>query len=527
MAAVRSLLSLLVTSAAFASSNSRTLQVSLEPSLRREAIIDASGKWEMDGNDLRSNVSPEITREMETVGASDPKSLQKPTWLRWLETTKSPALPQWIYPVPAYPHHYRHKHSEVFTSFAAEFTRSERHLTVKPSPTDLIWMLILIVCLLMAGWLMKRLNSKLKVEGSEVADSMPGYGHVFWLHFSSIAYVTVALVTFALAWLEVSLVKATIMENATLGNDLKDDGYKLKMDNSGWRSFQAGLVVVLSVLVGCSSILSWRKQGSVKLSNALAAQLIVRGASLALLVAIALEIASSKLLHVSGKEMREGSQAAILGAVKFTLIAGINEEFAKAFSVTLNSVTKPEALPSRPAGCCGQTILLSSPGAIMLAGLSVGLGFMTIENASYVLAMVTIPMNVPEDGEKEEEVLTYAAGIFVVFVRVVFNLHPWLAGLTSGRIARVVFANDQDSTMPRFLEFVVAMAPAAMIHSAYDFLLMVLPSFLGMCMPPVFWVIARMLFAKEFNGFISDTSASLAGSPQPAVTTETEPPGNS
>jgi len=367
-----------------------------------------------------------------------------------------------------------------------------------------MWMLLLVLCLGLAGWQIACLNEQLKVEGTDMVDSAPGHGHIFWFHFFTASTVIITLAVFILAWLEVSVIRLSLSENTQLGQELKEEGLALRIDDSGWRAFEAGIIVVLSVLAGSHWIFGWRKEGSVKLNNALIAQLAVRGASVALLAAVILEIASSKLLHVKLKDEDDSPSEAIIGAAKITLIAGINEEFAKAFSVTWDSVTTQAALASRPTGCCGhQTILLRSPQAMMIAGLSVGLGFMTIENASYIIAMVVVPTAVPVNGEVDptEETMAWASGLLVVIGRVAFNLHPWLAGLTSGRMARSAFANGQGRTMPSFMDFLIAMLPSAMIHSAYDFALMTLPINIGMCVPPAFWLLSYALFAKEFRRF--------------------------
>jgi len=367
-----------------------------------------------------------------------------------------------------------------------------------------MWLLLLVLCLGLAGWQITRLNEQLKVEGNDMVDSVPGHGHIFWFHLFSAGTVTITIAVFTLAWLEVSVIRLSLSENTQLGEELKEEGLALKLDDSGWRAFESGIIVVLSVLAGSYWIFGWRKEGSVKLNNALISQLAVRGASIALLAAIILEIVSSKVFRVRMKDEGDSPSQALISAAKITLIAGINEEFAKAFSVTWDSVTTQAALASRPTGCCGhQTILLNSPQAMMIAGLSVGLGFMTIENASYIIAMVVVPMAVPVNGELDptEETLTWASGLLVVIGRVAFNLHPWLAGLTSGRMARSVFATGEGRTMPLVMDFLIAMLPSALIHSAYDFALMTLPINIGMCAPPAFWLLSYALFAREFRRF--------------------------
>merc|ERR1719410_281232 len=92
-------------------------------------------------------------------------------------------------------------------------------------------------------------------------------------------------------------------------------------------------------------------------------------------------------------------------------------------------------------GCCHKNfchVWVTSPRALALAGLASGFGFMALENVEYILAVVMRPPQIPE-GSKEDEDVGYSEGVTVVVtmiiiaVRVLLNLHPWLAGLSALR----------------------------------------------------------------------------------------------
>eukprot|EP00930_Biecheleria_cincta_P089392 TRINITY_DN78691_c0_g1_i1.p1 TRINITY_DN78691_c0_g1~~TRINITY_DN78691_c0_g1_i1.p1 ORF type:complete len:552 (+),score=78.37 TRINITY_DN78691_c0_g1_i1:41-1696(+) len=375
----------------------------------------------------------------------------------------------------------------------------------EPGWAEGIWLLMLLASLALLGLIAGHMDSRMKVQHSEPT-LQPECGRPFWTYCCGACIASMCLINFLLAWLAMAAVNFNI-ETKQLASSrrLQSEGIVVqKIDDSGFRSFQAGGVVVLSVLSGCLSIIRWRFHGQVKVSNALLSQFAMRGVSFAVSISMILEILGQKLLHLKALSSKKG-HASLGGGLWLGVLAGASEEFAKVVVVIWGTWHSREALQSsRSSVCGGCRALIQSQRALMLTGLSVGYAFMTIENAGYILAMVSAPVISYRSADVAENVsaavVFHIEFLLIITIRVGLNLHPWLAGITSARVARVTF-DRQTSAVPSLKELVLALMPSVLAHSAYDFILVALPDSMAIFAPPLFFGWAYHKFAAEWSSF--------------------------
>merc|ERR1719265_244565 len=177
-------------------------------------------------------------------------------------------------------------------------------------------------------------------------------------------------------------------------------------------------------------------------------------------------------------------------------MVAVIEELSKAGAVIWGTWLSASALRLAMPGCSANCrLLVESPRALMLAGLAAGCGFMTIENVGYLISSGLIR----DDGESVivDKLLRWA----IMVVRVVMNIHPWMAGITCARIARLTRGRDSLSISVK--EFAWALYPAVLIHAAFDFGLLALSIF-AMFAPMMAWFGARHIFEKEWEAFEPD-----------------------
>lgn len=283
------------------------------------------------------------------------------------------------------------------------------------------------------------------------------------------------------------------------------------------RAFEAGQGVALSAAVAFLLISKWRHSGSVKASTALLAQFTFRGATLALAIALPLEIISDMFMRsfvvnlgLITTDEAKTKHAFLWYFMGMGLIPGLCEEIAKAVCIVCGTLLVASAARDRVASStrsfCEKCwcLLVESPRALMLVGFSVGSGFMIAENAGYLIEVATEPpvqMQSIDTGDEENigRTMLRILRIATMLIRTVLNVHPWLAALTAARVAKVAYAEKKSAANLSPQQLLTALAPAAFFHGLYDFLLTVGPSLFSIFYPPLFWFGLRNINITEWN----------------------------
>lgn len=84
-----------------------------------------------------------------------------------------------------------------------------------------------------------------------------------------------------------------------------------------------------------------------------------------------------------------------------------------------------------------------------------------------------------------------------LIVRVLLNMHPWLTGISAGRVARVTQWSRASPNLSMY-EFAWAIFPSAAVHALYDFVLTVQPV-LGLPGIPACFAYCLWRFSKEWK----------------------------
>jgi len=299
--------------------------------------------------------------------------------------------------------------------------------------------------------------------------------------------------TFWMTILNVAMVNTSIKKEPTT-MDGNTTVTKFPIQDPGQRGFQASEGVALSVVIACVTMWNWRCYGAVRIASALLAQFVLRGGTIAIIVALVFEIFGSIALSAVG----------LAFPLLNMLLVGFSEEGAKMAAVVFSVWLSADAIGTQP-GCCLQCwrSLVESPRALMLAGLSVGYGFMIVENAEYLISSAstpgekrTSPGNTPDEMQGGAIVNFFTC--VTILIRVLLNIHPWLAGYSAARIADVAFKQRREKALLGCSELLWAVWPSAVIHAAYDFLIVAVP-FLGLFCPPLFWYFSRRWFYFEWD----------------------------
>lgn len=310
-------------------------------------------------------------------------------------------------------------------------------------------------------------------------------------------------------WLVVSLVEAKnieIEEQPLTSRTMSGQTVvvqSFEMTDVGYRGFEAFLGTLLSMAIATIILTWWRTDGPVRFAGSLMAQFVLRGATLSLFVAALLEFTGQLLLLCFGFS-NASTDTTSVGTALMMMVVGVSEEFAKLIAVTCGaSWTASSLIEGRMRCCFCCATLIESSRQLALAGLAAGFGFMIVENAGYVIECATIPPSEVKNADDGQETLTKGAILILtsmtIFVRVMFNIHPWLTGLSARRAARIVFeeGNPDNSSIGCF-GYVRALWPAAFLHGLYDFLLIISPGFLGLLWPPIFSLVSYKLFALSW-----------------------------
>eukprot|EP00927_Polykrikos_kofoidii_P052802 TRINITY_DN4676_c0_g1_i1.p1 TRINITY_DN4676_c0_g1~~TRINITY_DN4676_c0_g1_i1.p1 ORF type:complete len:546 (-),score=57.87 TRINITY_DN4676_c0_g1_i1:53-1690(-) len=289
--------------------------------------------------------------------------------------------------------------------------------------------------------------------------------------------------------------------------------------NPGLRSIQASESVLLSALIACFVVFGRRRLNQVHISASLLAKFMLRGATFSLVIAMILEMTGMALVATVGA-------AALPTQCLMMLVVGFAEEYGKLVAVTCGICIAPSVLKTRSGySCCSSVccdVLVETPLAFAIAGLSAGFGFMTLENAGYVVSAASQPPKVYpdllDDGQSIHEERMNGGRVTLltsvtIAVRVLLNIHPWLTGYSAIRLASKIFKDDPANAC-KFGDILQALWPSAVIHALYDLGLTVLPGGLGMLLPPVFWWYSRRSFVSCWeNTAVVNESASVGSEP--------------
>lgn len=309
------------------------------------------------------------------------------------------------------------------------------------------------------------------------------------------------------------------------------------IENPGERAFLAAHSVTLSVFTAILYLWSWRKQDNVDVSASLLAQYAFRGGTLSLAVALALESAGMMFLHETGAMEAEGAN---MSTALIMSVVGFSEEFAKIIAVSWGTVILVNAVSSTESYCCTCVCrtIVDSPKALMLAALAAGFGFMTVENAGYVMVAAMTPPTtevvfsnkgadmmldrVPRHaatgsgGRKvvSEDTVDAVSITFwtmtTIAIRVLLNIHPWLAGVSAGRLAKTVFKDYRPTACAGPGEMFDAYWPSSVVHAAYDWWVTAIQAPLALLAPPVCWYMSKRDFGEYWKE-MPDGASQVAG----------------
>mmetsp|Transcript_120739 Transcript_120739/g.225683 ORF Transcript_120739/g.225683 Transcript_120739/m.225683 type:complete len:566 (+) Transcript_120739:67-1764(+) len=421
---------------------------------------------------------------------------------------------QLVFPEPQHPHHlWSFAFIERRWRAARGITTSLRSSSQQEGSEPLCaWFSGLLLSLALVGLLMARVGESLKVDmqRDRQAELVAMRGRPCWtvccacsVAFLSLsAFLLTLFVLKAMTWRLHNLIPENSSSNDDNGLVVDSSGAIRYAKHPGERAYEAGQGVALSVALACFVILRWRRHDSVQITWALLAQFAVRGATFSAILATVLELIGSWGLNYEGITQQGSDRftdtdklatsGTTLGVVLLMLVVGVSEEFAKACAVVWGTWFSVAAVQNAGPQLCGKgcRVLVESPRALMLVGLSVGCGFMTVENAGYLVASsLSYDKNDSAFADRIVRVL-------IILTRAGLNLHPWLTGITSARLARVVFSRSDGTFTVR--EFFQAMSVSVLIHSTFDLLVMMLPGLLAMPLPLAYWLTCRHLFSKEW-----------------------------
>jgi RsiW-degrading membrane proteinase PrsW (M82 family) len=384
---------------------------------------------------------------------------------------------------------------------------AKKDMTVSGTTMWLVWLVLGMIATGLATWF---ICESMKVYLPHEPNLVSARGRPCWTIFCILLVFLLSITVFQITLQSILLVnkEVSVWPERVIKDDNQQPVYvhTYAINDPGRGCFEAAHGVWLSMAAGSLFAMGWRYHGNVQVSGALLAAFSLRGATLALIIALALEIVSDMLLSGTGIS----DDGPLWGCALSNLLVGIFEEGAKLLVVVLGTCICASLLRQRSERTTGYwgsfsadflQRLLESPHAFMLAGVAVGFGFMTTENASYMMAVASTPRvdYTYADGKTEED-----GGLFVatatILVRLLLNIHPWWAGLSAGRLASMLFDENSGYAMPSVTVFIVAIAPSATLHGAYDFFVGgSIPDVFALFAPPVFWLFSRFLFQWEWN----------------------------
>jgi len=283
----------------------------------------------------------------------------------------------------------------------------------------------------------------------------------------------------------------------------------LPIIDAGSRAYVSSMSLVLSVFSACYYLSNWRAAGSPKTSGGLLVQMGFRGTSFAVFLAMFLELYFGGLLN----RVTTQGMGLNYSTLMIMMMVGISEEAAKTGAVIVCTLFVPPP-PDPEVESCHMLVtrmfrlLIDNSKALALCGMAVGFGFMTGENVGYVMSAATVPPVVDpqmEASEKEVRQATAAQGVVTLLVRVAFNIHPWLSGLSACRLGKFAFNADTGKAKlnwgseVRVRSFLWCIWPAAAIHGLYDFAVSSNMGWLTLLSPLVFWIWSYTSFSKAWS----------------------------
>lgn len=366
-----------------------------------------------------------------------------------------------------------------------------------------LWAVGFFASLLALGFTASHVGGKMKVQMQPEDDLVVPRGRPCWTICCAAWVVVLAAITFFF----------TLLVLTSVGLEDRADGYDgvvvlHKPRHPGERAFEAGQGVAMSVGLMALLIFRRRHDYSVRISSGLLALCAIRGATLSCALAALLEVSGISVLQfVTGLQEKDllptedklPGASVMLGVLTSMAVVGMAEEFAKLASLLCGTWLSASAVRLEDANSWKQLwrVLVESPRALMLAGLAVGCGFMTLENVGYLLSAGL--MYDKDDSAAAERIIR----CIIVGVRVGLNLHPWLAGITCARIASLTYGQGRPYLSLSFSELAWALWPAAALHTAFDFGLVSLPGMIAVFLPPFAWIATRHVFNTEWDKFAS------------------------
>jgi len=250
------------------------------------------------------------------------------------------------------------------------------------------------------------------------------------------------------------------------------------IQHPGWNASIAGQGLVFSIVWALICVFYFRWAWNVRITDGLVSHFMLRGAFMSTILAIGFEMVGFAFIKAVFAylvpQMSEGAPEAgqpqtISITFAMMMFVGLAEELAKAIPLLAGVwFCRTSMLQSAGATKSCWASLLDSPRALMLAGFAIGSGFMVTENAKYLI-QVSVVQARPGQQLSGQGLETFR--VMIVCVRIFGNLHPWLTGLTAGRVAQIVFAETPALQRPylSLYEFMSCLALAATIHGLYDF----------------------------------------------------------
>lgn len=349
-------------------------------------------------------------------------------------------------------------------------------------------------------------------------DSYPAErGRQSWLYLAFIITFLFSLAVFMLTMVLLAITNAQIKEKP---EDVENiDGQdatatRHMMGILGLRCIEASQGIALSVAVAAITLLNWRYADKVQISAALLVQFAIRGATLSILMTSIMELGGLYLMHTAGTPAQ--GYTYYFGNLLDCLVVGFSEEGAKLAALVSCTYLSTRTLINVAPGCwprsCLCRVLCESPRAFALAGMAVGYGFMILENGGYLSSIVSTPVTTYETGGPSssqqtlaiETAMSQVIAILEIATRVFLNVHPWLVGISAARVASIVWTNEPDMRLLGVVGFVWALAPSALAHCLFDFLIITGPTVVKLITPIVFFWAARSILHDKWIEFPPD-----------------------
>eukprot|EP00929_Paragymnodinium_shiwhaense_P007496 TRINITY_DN111418_c0_g1_i1.p1 TRINITY_DN111418_c0_g1~~TRINITY_DN111418_c0_g1_i1.p1 ORF type:complete len:595 (+),score=76.06 TRINITY_DN111418_c0_g1_i1:149-1933(+) len=363
----------------------------------------------------------------------------------------------------------------------------------------------------------RRTFSQRQDEAAQGAALFAARGRPCWLVVVVVVTCLLSLLVFGLTFAKALATNISLLSHPE-ARKTSHEGQEVTLQAircPGERAFEAGVGLALSMGCGCFVLLYWRACDSVRVRAALLGLIALRGASVAILAAALLELATLTALPTD--DLNDGLD---VRNVLLMLSVGVSEELAKAFALLVGATflsshvvcITVEDVPQGVLACCGRCwrLLLESPHALMLGGLACGFGFMTMENGLYLIEVASSPPVSFDPGgtmTAEDHFIMRSLRLLTIAVRIVLNLHPWLTGISAARIARLVFvanaAGAPEGRAPadaiRMPAFCGALLPAMALHVCYDLIVITAPGMVALAAPIAFFFGAKTLFSRDWH----------------------------